>query len=181
MEFKEKGFVFVLAEPEISTRQLNENDEFILLACDGLYDVMSNDDAVNMIHDCLYKQNMNAQQTTQHIVNHCINQLNTRDNVTAIVVKLRDTPAPKQQNTTNTTKQYYNVQSKSTNNDSNRTQQSTQSTPPRNTITTTTNANRASYRGVYGNNRDLTDSPTELSIPASRLSISDASLFEPPE
>lgn len=50
MDFKETGFLFVLADPELCTHQLTEKDEFVLLACDGIYDVMSNEQVRKEIH-----------------------------------------------------------------------------------------------------------------------------------
>jgi serine/threonine protein phosphatase PrpC len=89
MEFKEKGFVFVVANPEIDVRQINADDEFLLLACDGLYDVMTNKEACEFIRGRLYDEHMSAQQVTDEIVKHAIDKLNTRDNVTAIIVRFK--------------------------------------------------------------------------------------------
>jgi serine/threonine protein phosphatase PrpC len=39
----------VIATPDVRVRQLEESDDFLLLACDGLYDVFSNENAVEFI------------------------------------------------------------------------------------------------------------------------------------
>ena len=39
----------VIAEPDIQSITVAENDQFVLLACDGLYDVFTNEEAVSFI------------------------------------------------------------------------------------------------------------------------------------
>lgn len=39
----------VIAEPDIQTVSLTENDQFVLLACDGLYDVFTNEEVVSFV------------------------------------------------------------------------------------------------------------------------------------
>lgn len=41
----------IIADPEIETGVLGKDDEFVVLACDGLYDVMSNQDIVKQVKD----------------------------------------------------------------------------------------------------------------------------------
>jgi serine/threonine protein phosphatase PrpC len=36
-----------------TTSQAQEEDEFLILACDGIWDVMSNEDAMNFVYDQL--------------------------------------------------------------------------------------------------------------------------------
>lgn len=175
MEFKEKGFVFVVAEPEIDVRHLNQYDEFLLLACDGLYDVMSNSAAVEYIRTALYEKQISAQQVTQDIVSYAIDKLNTRDNVTAIIVKLKqnvntaaDMPPLSAVQQPNSTSQ----QAESNNNHIVH-GSSTQSTKPQPIQLTGSR---------FQNGSDSPTTPT-VARDASRLSISDkniASLFDPP-
>jgi len=40
---------WVTAEPEVKRRTLEEGDEFLVLATDGLWDVLSNDDAARIV------------------------------------------------------------------------------------------------------------------------------------
>ncbi len=44
---------WVSATPEIMTHTLSGQDEFLLLACDGVWDVMSNEQAVKIVKDAL--------------------------------------------------------------------------------------------------------------------------------
>jgi serine/threonine protein phosphatase PrpC len=54
-KFWEKDFTadLVLAEPEIAIETIGAGDFFVLLACDGLWDVMSNQEAVDSIRKSL--------------------------------------------------------------------------------------------------------------------------------
>lgn len=87
LDFKETGFLFVLADPELCTQQLTTNDRFVLLACDGVYDVMSNEQACIFVRESI-AGGADMQVASERLVRHAIGTLNTRDNVTAILVKL---------------------------------------------------------------------------------------------
>ncbi|KAM0871694.1 hypothetical protein ACQ4PT_039219 [Festuca glaucescens] len=43
----------VSAEPEVNTVQLSDDDEFIVLACDGIWDCMSSQEVVDFVHEKL--------------------------------------------------------------------------------------------------------------------------------
>jgi serine/threonine protein phosphatase PrpC len=45
---------FITHRPEIFNRQLCNDDKFIILACDGLWDVLTNQDAVNFILEQMF-------------------------------------------------------------------------------------------------------------------------------
>jgi serine/threonine protein phosphatase PrpC len=87
LDFKEKGFLFVLADPEIVERQLTHEDVALVVACDGLYDVMTNDAVGEFIKE-RFANGLESQTIADQIVRHAIEKLYTRDNVTVIIVKL---------------------------------------------------------------------------------------------
>ena len=41
----------VTADPEVSETELTKDDEFIVVACDGMWDVITNNEALQMIKD----------------------------------------------------------------------------------------------------------------------------------
>lgn len=56
MEFKQNKFLpaekqIVTANPDINVAEICEDDEFIVLACDGVWDVMSSQQVVDFIHE----------------------------------------------------------------------------------------------------------------------------------
>ncbi|KAL7201333.1 hypothetical protein ACSBR1_033100 [Camellia fascicularis] len=74
----------LIAEPEFQHTVLMEDDEFLIVACDGVWDVMSNQDAVRLVRGGLRRCN-DPQQCARELVNEAV-RLNASDNLTAIVV-----------------------------------------------------------------------------------------------
>ncbi|CAN4107096.1 unnamed protein product [Withania somnifera] len=72
------------AEPEVKQLLLTEDDEFMILGCDGIWDVMSNQEAVNIVRRELRLHN-DPQQSARELVNQALCK-DTDDNLTAIVV-----------------------------------------------------------------------------------------------
>jgi serine/threonine protein phosphatase PrpC len=81
---------FVTHSPDIYKYKLQKNDRFIIVACDGLWDVMSSQDAVNFVLRNCYDTDMKRVNTHVNIASNlattAINDLNCGDNVTCIVV-----------------------------------------------------------------------------------------------
>ncbi|GFZ21646.1 protein phosphatase 2C family protein [Actinidia rufa] len=74
----------LISEPEIHQTLLTEDDEFLIVACDGIWDVMSNEDAVRLVRRALRRHN-DPHRCAGELVNEAL-RLNTSDNLTAIVV-----------------------------------------------------------------------------------------------
>jgi len=75
----------VIAEPEISTSTLQAgNDDFLLLACDGLFDVMTDQQACEFILSELRRHGDPA-KAADRISDHAIEELNSRDNVSVLL------------------------------------------------------------------------------------------------
>ncbi|GKB20540.1 probable protein phosphatase 2C 49 [Tanacetum coccineum] len=74
----------LIAEPEMTQMVLTKDDEFMIIGCDGIWDVMSNDEAVNLVRKQLMQHN-DPQRCATELINQAL-RLHTSDNLTAIVV-----------------------------------------------------------------------------------------------
>ncbi|CAJ1334962.1 unnamed protein product [Effrenium voratum] len=82
----------VIAEPEIRVEQLTPEDEFLFMACDGLFAVFSCQEAVDFLHSRLAAMPANEQdpeRAVRDIVHEAIHERRSRDNVTALLVTFR--------------------------------------------------------------------------------------------
>jgi protein phosphatase PTC1 len=61
---------------------LGPEDEFIIIACDGLWDVCTDEKAVQLVRDV-----KDPRQAAQVLVNHALDNFST-DNLTCMVVRL---------------------------------------------------------------------------------------------
>lgn len=75
----------VSPEPEIRVHARGEKLEFLILACDGVWDVMSNEDVVNFIHDCVSSDMKSWGEVCEAVVDNAL-ELGSRDNMTICVV-----------------------------------------------------------------------------------------------
>jgi serine/threonine protein phosphatase PrpC len=62
------------------------SDEFLLLACDGLWDVIDSDDAYRFTRDLLFEKNWSAKETAGRLAELALH-LGSSDNITVIVVR----------------------------------------------------------------------------------------------
>lgn len=72
------------AEPDVQQTLLTEDDEFLILGCDGIWDVMSNQEAVRLVRSTL-RQHDDPQECAKALVDQAL-RLNTSDNLTAVVI-----------------------------------------------------------------------------------------------
>lgn len=85
----------ICSTPDVVVRELTPEDEFIVLACDGVWDVMSNQDICDFIKPRLEK-GMDLKEVAADVLEHCCSEdpqktdgLGT-DNMTVIIVKLNE-------------------------------------------------------------------------------------------
>jgi serine/threonine protein phosphatase PrpC len=79
----------VSAVPELQRLKLAEKgvyNEFLLLACDGLWDVMDPDDAIRITRGLLYEKKWEAKRAAARLAELAIH-LGSSDNVTVLVVR----------------------------------------------------------------------------------------------
>ncbi|XP_019103810.1 protein kinase and PP2C-like domain-containing protein isoform X2 [Beta vulgaris subsp. vulgaris] len=74
----------VTAEPEIMETQLSSEDEYLIMASDGLWDVISDQEVVSIIRDTVKEPSMCAKRLATEAA-----QRGSKDNITVIVVFLR--------------------------------------------------------------------------------------------
>ena len=83
---------YITAQPEITHRLLQKTDEFLILACDGVWDVLNNQQAVDIVRMALRESNNDPRQAAQTLTDQALLHGST-DNVSALVVLLNNLPA----------------------------------------------------------------------------------------
>jgi serine/threonine protein phosphatase PrpC len=79
----------VSAEPEIASMILSHNDEFLLLACDGLFDVFRSQDAIALARQELMAHKGEPAEVARILSDQAIRVRRSRDNVSILIVVLR--------------------------------------------------------------------------------------------
>ncbi|KAH7916533.1 phosphatase 2C-domain-containing protein [Hygrophoropsis aurantiaca] len=77
---------FVVGSPYTTETELCDDDEFVILACDGLWDITGDQGAIDLI-----RNKEDAQEASQTLVNHALAR-QTNDNVTVLVVRFKSSP-----------------------------------------------------------------------------------------
>lgn len=80
---------YVTSKPDLYRYKIGRNDKFIIMGCDGLWDVCTSQEAVNFVLDNCYDVNMKrinknvniARKLAEHALNH-----DSSDNLTIIIV-----------------------------------------------------------------------------------------------
>ncbi|XWS50381.1 hypothetical protein CRYUN_Cryun12cG0083200 [Craigia yunnanensis] len=90
---------FVTCKPEVTVRELTNRDEFLILASDGLWDVISNEIACRVVRRCLNGQirrkslenivNENRASEAAAVLVELAIVRGSKDNISVIVVELR--------------------------------------------------------------------------------------------
>lgn len=81
---------FVVGSPYTTETELSDEDEFLILACDGLWDVITDQGAVDLVRDI-----HDAKQASRKLLKRAFTH-HTTDNVTVIVVRFQ---VPESRNT----------------------------------------------------------------------------------
>lgn len=82
----------ICADADLTVIPRDEKDEFVFLACDGIWDVISNEQAVEFITDHL-KAGEKPAEICEKLLAHCL-ALNSRDNMSVCIVLLPGYPKP---------------------------------------------------------------------------------------
>ncbi|KAL3376125.1 hypothetical protein AABB24_002858 [Solanum stoloniferum] len=81
------------SEPELEELVLSEEDEFLIMGCDGLWDVMSSQYAVTIVRKELMLHN-DPERCSKELVREALKR-NTCDNLTVLVVCFSHDPPPR--------------------------------------------------------------------------------------
>lgn len=81
----------VSPEPEVyvETRDL-ENDEFLVLACDGIWDVMTNDELCDFVRDRMHLTD-DLELICNYVIDTCLSK-GSRDNMSIVIVAFEGAP-----------------------------------------------------------------------------------------
>lgn len=86
----------VTAEPDsIYIRRSPATDDFLVVACDGLWDVMSNEQACSIVYGFLKKDNTNPVEICRHLVRAALDR-GSRDNISVLLVFFTKGHSPSQ-------------------------------------------------------------------------------------
>jgi len=76
------------AEPEIQQLELTPEDEFLILACDGVWDVFSHQEAVDFARPRLQKSN-DPNTVAEQLTKEAFDK-GSQDNITTMIVTLKE-------------------------------------------------------------------------------------------
>lgn len=79
---------YVTAEPEIMVHERTPHDQFLIIACDGVWDVMSNSDATAFVKEQLMRHKKSPEQAANALAHEAFAR-GSMDNISAIVIDLR--------------------------------------------------------------------------------------------
>lgn len=81
---------YITATPEVSIRELGECDSFLILASDGVWDVLSSQDSVDLVHEqMVHSGGTSYCQESAVNVTDTAYRCGSMDNITTMVVDLR--------------------------------------------------------------------------------------------
>ena len=84
----------ITATPDVKVVERREKDEFVLIACDGIWDVMSNQGAVDFCRQKMMGEKLTPKETAEALLDQCLakdakeSQGIGADNMTAVIVLL---------------------------------------------------------------------------------------------
>lgn len=85
----DKGYhPYVIPNPDIQHKTLEPDDEFLILGCDGVWDVLENQEAVDFVQEELKKNSNNFEKAAQ-VLRDKAHWAQSSDNITVIVVDLK--------------------------------------------------------------------------------------------
>jgi protein phosphatase 1G len=91
----------ITAEPDVTVTTLTDEDEFIILACDGIWDCKTNQEAVDFIRPRLLAGDKKLSEIVEELLDDCIADDPRKttglggDNMTCLIVEVNGGPKPR--------------------------------------------------------------------------------------
>ena len=80
---------YVSSEPDVGTFELKGNEDYMVLACDGLWDVITFDMLVQLVYKHLHEENGDKSTVATYLMDAAMDE-GSSDNISIIVVFFRD-------------------------------------------------------------------------------------------
>eukprot|EP00980_Cylindrotheca_fusiformis_P015897 scaffold4658_cov118-Cylindrotheca_fusiformis.AAC.3 len=77
--------------PETTIRDRSNNDRLLIVACDGIWDVLSNESCVELVQTLLSEGESNMGLITEEVLDNCLKK-GSQDNMTLIAIKFDGQP-----------------------------------------------------------------------------------------
>lgn len=77
---------YVSCHPSVSCRQLSRRDRWLVIASDGLYDVMTNEEVAQF---CRAQHQLTAAKMSEALVREAVRNRGSGDNTTAVAVRIQ--------------------------------------------------------------------------------------------
>lgn len=77
----------IICTPDVQVTTITDHDQFLLLACDGLFDVFTEEEVVEFVKEKL-EETGDPQKCCEALTDDAINNRNSRDNVSVILIIL---------------------------------------------------------------------------------------------
>eukprot|EP00055_Hartaetosiga_balthica_P002355 m.3681 g.3681 ORF g.3681 m.3681 type:complete len:392 (+) comp2109_c0_seq1:72-1247(+) len=81
---------YVIPDPDITEHDLDDKCEYVVIACDGLWDVMDKDKVVEFISSWKDSHDGSMVGVAEAIATHSVQDLSSNDNITIVIVSLHD-------------------------------------------------------------------------------------------
>jgi serine/threonine protein phosphatase PrpC len=86
--FGDREFRGVVCDPDILEIDFNQNHEFLILASDGLWDILSNEDAAQFVKQIFARTNRDVKKAARRLMNIALKN-GSLDNISVFVVDLK--------------------------------------------------------------------------------------------
>lgn len=81
---------YVRADPYVRSEDITSDDEFLILASDGLWDVVNNEEAVQLVRECFQNQHNTPQKAAELLSDTALHR-GSNDNISSVIIKFNFT------------------------------------------------------------------------------------------